>query len=122
MKNRTTGILGLLGLMAMSFVLTPAVHAEEGVIIYRAKGQNGRFAVAKQSAMRSNYSYTQQAYQGTVVYYGEGTNLDPDVYSSRVVSLNVSFDKPSVIRAGHAYADPDARKRDTRIFPRRVLR
>jgi len=122
MKNRTTGIFGLLGLLALSFVVTQPVQAEDGVVIYRAKGQSGRFAIAKKSAMRSSYSYTQQAYQGTTIYYGEGTNLDPNVYSSRVVSFYVTFENPTVIHAGHGYADVNADKRDARIIRRRILR
>ncbi len=116
MKKRITVISGLLGLMAMSFCVAPTIHAEDGVVIYRAKGHGSRFAAAKKS-LQSNYSYTQQAYQGTVIYYGEGTNLNPDIYSSRVVSFFFSRNKPGVIQAGHRYADPEARKRDTRFFP-----
>ncbi|NOY00199.1 MAG: hypothetical protein GXP30_10755 [Verrucomicrobia bacterium] len=121
MKKKITGMTGVMALMALSFFVTPTAYAEDGVIIYRAKSSGERFATAKKS-LQSNYSYTQQAYQGTVVYYGEGTNLNPNIYSSRVVSFFFSRNKPGVIQAGHRYADPEAKKRDTRIFSRGVLR
>jgi len=119
MKKGSTGIVGLLGLMALSFVTVSVARADDGVIIYRAKGHRDRFAAAEQAA-KSTYSYTQRAYGGTHIYYAEGTNRDPDVYSSRVVSFFVTFENPTVIHAGHSLDDADAGKRDlVRIFPRR---
>lgn len=121
MKNRTSGVFGLLGLLVLSLVVAPSSYADDGVIIYRAKGQGTKFSAAKKS-LESNYSYPQQAYQGTTIYYGEGTNLNPDVYSSRVVSFYVTFDNPSTVHAGHGYSDVNASKRDARILPRRIRR
>ncbi|MCF6313978.1 MAG: hypothetical protein L3J39_16145 [Verrucomicrobiales bacterium] len=120
MKKRLTGTLGLLGLMVLGFAAPSQSHAEDGVIIYRADhrgSKSGRFAAAEKSA-KSNYSYTQRAYQGTLIYNGEGNNQNPDIYSSRVFSLFVTFDKPTVIRAGHGYGDANASRRDTKFFPR----
>ncbi len=113
------GVFGL-GLLAMGTGALSRAQAEDGVVIYRAeaRGQAAKFRAAERAAARSQYSYTQQAYQGTTVYFGEGSNLDPNVYSSRVVSFYVTFDDPTVIHAGHRYSDPEAGQRDTRIFPR----
>ncbi|MFK5924222.1 MAG: hypothetical protein QM496_18750 [Verrucomicrobiota bacterium] len=117
MKKRVTGILGLLGLLVLGMAAPAKSQAEDGVIIYRAGDRGGRFETANRS-LKSNYSYSQRAYQGTLIYYGEGSNRNPNVYSSRVVSVHVTFDQPTVIRAGHGYGDVNASKRDTKFFPR----
>lgn len=124
MKKRAKWVFGMLGLAALGMLAAPDISAEEGVIIYRAesRGPAAKFRAAERAATKTQYSFTQQAYQGTTVYFGEGTNLDPNVYSSRVVSFYVTFDNPTVIHAGHRYGDPGADKRDTRIFPRGRLR
>lgn len=121
MRKFNEMVFSLLGLVALSFATTSTSLADEGVIIYRAgsRGQASRFDAAERAA-KSKYSYTQRAYQGTHIYYAEGTNRDPNVYSSRVVSFYVTFDNPTVIHAGHGLDDPDAGKRDAiKIFPRR---
>jgi hypothetical protein len=124
MKKRAKWGFAVLGLVAVGLLVAPDISADEGVIIYRAenRGQAAKFRAAERAAAKPQYSYTQQAYQGTTVYFGEGTNLDPNVYSSRVVSFYVTFDNPTVIHAGHRYSDPGADNRDTRIFPRGGLR
>lgn len=109
----------MLGLLALGFAATPKSYADDGVIVYRAEGHGGRFAAAERAA-KSSYSYAQRAYGGTHIYYGEGTNRNPDIYSSRVISFFVTFENPTVIHAGHGLDDADAGKRDVvRIFPRR---
>lgn len=125
MKKRATGFFGLLVLATLSVVMTPETYAEDGVIIYRSEdhGRSNRFRSAERSAKSAGtYSYSQRAYQGTLIYYGAASNLNPNVYSSRVVSFFVTFENPTVIHAGHGYGDADADKRDTRIFPRRIVR
>lgn len=121
MRKYLRMVFGFIGLAVMGFISTPGSYADEGVIIYRASdhGLRSRLAAAERAA-KSEYSYTQRAYQGTHIYYAEGTNRDPDVYSSRVVSFFVTFDNPTVVHAGHGLGDADAGKRDAiRIFPRR---
>lgn len=122
MKIIVKGMVGLMGLVALGLVATPKSHAEDGVIIYRAEDRGAGRAAKGELRPAGTYSYTQRAYQGTLIYYGEGTNRNPNVYSSRVVSFYVTFDNPTVIHAGHAYGDVDADKRDTRTFPRRLFR
>lgn len=125
MKKRATEFVGLFVLAALSLVLTPEIYAEDGVIIYRAgdHGGSNRFRSAERSAKSAGtFSYSQRAYQGTLIYYGEASNRNPNVYSSRAVSFFVTFENPTVVHAGHGYGDVDADKRDTRIFPRRIVR
>lgn len=122
MKKIAKVMMGLMGLVALGLVTTPKSHAEDGVIIYRAEDRGAGRAAKGELRPAGTYSYTQRAYQGTLIYYGEGSNRNPDVYSSRGVSFFVTFDKPTVIKAGHAYGDVDADNRDARIFPRRLFR